>query len=220
MVSPVKNLADDTLKGGLLQGGASGVYAKGYIKIASNVADGETVTIGSDTYEFDTDATVTAGNIAVDVSADQAPAAASAALASAINTRNNLVKALNLDANTVLVMTKTPEADGAAITMAETMAGAGNEVDTSLDSEVAPSLDRVRGMAITPSARDISEGVIRVPLTFTPQGAIVQVRVAASGAAVAWDGNVTLDTTNNMLLIDNAGATDWDDTSVVNVLVF
>jgi len=56
--------------------------------LTGNVADGNTVTIGDDTYEFDDDASVIAGNIAVDISnaaGGATPAAAGKALAQAIS---------------------------------------------------------------------------------------------------------------------------------------
>lgn len=44
----------------------AGAVALGVVRIASAVKDGETVTVGADIYEFDTDASVTSGNILVD----------------------------------------------------------------------------------------------------------------------------------------------------------
>src|SRR4051812_50124512 len=62
--------------------------AMNVLRLASNVADGETITIGTEVYEIDTAAApgaVTAGNIRVDCNAGVSPAVASAAIVAAIN---------------------------------------------------------------------------------------------------------------------------------------
>lgn len=59
--------------------GTKGVYLTGV------AAEGETVSIGARTYEFDTNAAVGPGNVRVDISADQTADAATTALAAAIN---------------------------------------------------------------------------------------------------------------------------------------
>jgi hypothetical protein len=46
----------------------AGLVALGVVRIEAAVEDGETVVIGDDTYEFDTDDAITEGNIQVDVS--------------------------------------------------------------------------------------------------------------------------------------------------------
>jgi hypothetical protein len=60
------------------------VAASGILTLTGAVSDGETVTIGDDVYEFDTNASVTAGNILVDVSAGATAPDAITALVSAI----------------------------------------------------------------------------------------------------------------------------------------
>ena len=60
------------------------VAATGTLTFTSTVSDGETVTIGTDVYEFDTDASVTSGNILVDVSGGATASAAVTALVAAI----------------------------------------------------------------------------------------------------------------------------------------
>jgi hypothetical protein len=63
-----------------------GVAATGVVTFSGVVSDGDTVTIGADVYEFDTDSSVAAGNIAVDVSGGVTAAQAVTALALAITT--------------------------------------------------------------------------------------------------------------------------------------
>jgi hypothetical protein len=60
------------------------VQATGTLTFSDAVSDGETVTIGTDTYEFDTDESVTEGNILVDVSGGATASDAVTALVSAI----------------------------------------------------------------------------------------------------------------------------------------
>lgn len=60
------------------------VAATGIVTFSGAVSDGDTVTIGADVYEFDTDSSVTSGNIAVDVSGGATAPAAVTALAAAI----------------------------------------------------------------------------------------------------------------------------------------
>lgn len=60
------------------------VQATGTLTFSGVVSDGETVTIGTDIYEFDTDSSVTSGNILVDVSGGATANDASAALHAAI----------------------------------------------------------------------------------------------------------------------------------------
>lgn len=60
------------------------VAATGALTFTGVVADGETVTIGSDVYEFDTDEEVGAGHILVDVSGGATASAAVTALVAAI----------------------------------------------------------------------------------------------------------------------------------------
>jgi hypothetical protein len=51
-------------------------YAAEDFTLSGDVSDGETVSIGSQAYEFDTDSSVMEGNILVDVSGDQSPGSA------------------------------------------------------------------------------------------------------------------------------------------------
>lgn len=60
------------------------VAASGILTFTGVVSDGEVVVIGDDTYEFDTNATVTEGNILVDISGGATATAAVTALVAAI----------------------------------------------------------------------------------------------------------------------------------------
>src|SRR5882672_10222058 len=94
-----------------LKNATTGRCAVNVLRLASNVADGETITIGGEVFEIDTAAApgaITAGNIRVDCNAGVTPTIASAAIVAAIkaNTRQGLfVEAISV--NEVLVATMT-----------------------------------------------------------------------------------------------------------------
>jgi len=207
-----------TVKGRPIVDGMAGVHARGHIRIAANVADAETVTIGDDVYEFDRTANgVVAGNIAVTGHADDTPANATDALIVAINTRDNMVKAVDLGVNDILIVAKSANVNETV--MSETMGGAGNVVDGALYAGSDSTLVQVHATQVVVTANEVAAGEAVIPLTFTPTEAIVVVRDAA-GALVAWNGAVTLDATNDFVRIDNGGVTNFSATDVLNVLVW
>jgi len=209
----------DTLKGAPIDNGRSGSHATGYIRIAANVADTETVTLGADVYEFDRAADgVVAGNIAVTSHSDDTPAQATDALIAAINTRDNVVTAIDIDANTILVITKI--AGTLAVAMSDTMAGGGNDVDDTATARGSHStIAKMAHVAVTPTAEEVTEGVVRVVFDFVPANVVVAVR-DTTGVVKAWDGVVTIDATNKLVAVDNTGAVDWIATDTVTLLVF
>lgn len=106
--------------------------ATGTITFSDTVSDGETVTIGSDIYEFDTGDGLNDGdNISVDVSGGQTASDASSALATAIN--NNATEDVSATDQTgsVDVICDTPGAQGNDISTS-TDASNGSWGDTSL----------------------------------------------------------------------------------------
>src|SRR5689334_13070943 len=97
------------------------------LRLASNVADAETVTIGNEVYEIDTDpATVVTGNILVNCSGGVTPILVGASLVATINanTQQGIV-AKAISANEILIATKIGVA-GRALACSETLAGANN----------------------------------------------------------------------------------------------
>ena len=78
------------------------VAASGILTFTGVVSDGEIVTIGNDTYEFDTDASVTEGNILVDVSTGAtAPDAITALIAAITASGTEPITATDGDGDTV-----------------------------------------------------------------------------------------------------------------------
>jgi hypothetical protein len=96
-------------------------YATGTLTLSGNVSDTETVTIGSVTFEFDTNLTaseITAGNVEVDI-ANVLPATATV----------NLSAAVNNNATTAALVTTTSTSTTVGVT-ADAAGTAGNSVTT------------------------------------------------------------------------------------------
>jgi hypothetical protein len=99
--------------------------AKGTLTFIGGVSDAETVTIGDDVYEFDTDNTVTAGYIKVNVADSQTAGAAITALVAAITANDDsLVTAVDGDGDTVVVTAKIKGLDGNGIDVDTTCSAA------------------------------------------------------------------------------------------------
>jgi phage tail sheath gpL-like len=112
---------------GLVQEGTpvNGVAATGTLTFTGVVTDGQTVTIGTRVYEFDTNATVTAGNVAVDVSGGATASAAVTALVAAITGDTSaVVTAVDGAGDTVVVTAKTKGAAANSYASTETCTNA------------------------------------------------------------------------------------------------
>jgi len=82
MAEKTGNLSFDVINA--ITSADAGVHATGTLTFTSDAVDGDTVTIGDDVYEFDTNGVFTPGNIQVDVSAGATASAAVTALVAAI----------------------------------------------------------------------------------------------------------------------------------------
>jgi hypothetical protein len=99
------------------------VAATGTLTFSGVVSDTETVTIGDDVYEFDTDASVTEGNILVDVSGGATASAAVTALVAAIVASDTQgVGAADGDGDTVVLTADTAGTAANSIATTETCA--------------------------------------------------------------------------------------------------
>lgn len=195
------------------------------LRIASDVADAQTVTIGADVYEFDRAANgVTAGRIAVTGHADDTPTAATPALVSKINASGTeFVKAVQISVNEILIY-KAAAVGGAAAdsadttALAETLAGANNAWDTAALRGGRVAGHKAIGFSSrVPNAAEVALGNMHFVFpTFTPTHVIVQVRVTSGGTPKAWVGGVTI--SGNVVTLDNTGATDWAATDTVTII--
>lgn len=101
------------------------VAAAGVLTFDGAVVDGETVSIGDDVYEFDTDSSVGEGHIAVDVSGGATASAAVTALTAAITASDTQgVGGVDGAGDTVALTADTAGAAGNAITTTTTCANA------------------------------------------------------------------------------------------------
>lgn len=99
--------------------------ASGTLTFTNAVADGELVTIGEQTYEFDTDTDVTDGHIAVDVSGGATAADAVAALIAAITADgSSVVSAVKGTGTKVVVTAKVAGVAANAVTTTTTCVAA------------------------------------------------------------------------------------------------
>lgn len=188
------------------------------LRLASNVADAELVTIDGQNYEMDSAATstITAGNIRVDVNSALTPTVASAALVLAINNNaNSPVNAVAISVNEVLIWTKPGQERAIACT--ETLAGSNNAWAAATMFAATTSSDN-RGMAMgarVPTATEVALGNMHFRFSFAVASAIAVVRVTSTGVLKAHDGALTI--SGNRVTLDNAGSTDWAATDTVTV---
>ncbi len=184
------------------------------LRLASNVADGETVTIGNEVYEIDNNAAVTAGNILVDCSGGLTPTLAGAALVATINAKTQQgITAKAISANEILIATRVGIA-GRAIVCAETLAGANNAWAAAAMYGGSDVFKGVQLQSRAVNATEVALAAMRFAFPFTPVAALVQVRTAA-GAPKAWGGTTTL--TGDRVDLANTGSTDLAATDVVTV---
>ena len=193
--------------------------AMNVLRLASNVADAETITIGTEVYEIDTAAApgvITAGNIRVDCNAGVTPAIAAPAIVAAINANTKLgLTALAISVNEILVYANNDKAP-IGVACSKTLAGANNAWATAAcyGGEASGVLG-LRAAQRSPNAQEVAIGNMHFVFPFTVGAVLVQVRTS-TGAAKAWDGLLT--TSGGRVTADNSGATDWAATDTVSVL--
>lgn len=205
-----------------LPGGANinkPTVATGFLRVSGNVADEETVTIGSDVYEFDrAEDGVTAGRIAVTGHADDTAANATDALIATINasgTEN--VKAIDLGTGLVgIVSAETPggviSGPGSALATTETCTNAAWDETTMAVGAAAGLVQQVQRV---PQSEEVTAGSMVFVFPFTVRTAFAVVRVTSTGVVKAWDGATTV--SGNTVTLDNSGTTDWAATDTVLV---
>lgn len=189
--------------------------AMNVLRIAVNVADTETVTIGRDVYEFDSNATFTPGRIRV-VTATVTPVVASAALAAAINASGTQgLVATVISANEVLIVSRVGGATG-AVACTETMAGVGNGWGAATmypGSDDGASQQMLQSRVV--NATEVTLTTVHFLFPFTVVGAIVQ--ITRSGVTLAFNGAVTI--SGKMVTVGVGTSTgDFQAGDMVNVL--
>ena len=189
------------------------------LRIASNVADGETVTIGNEVYEIDTAADPgslgVVGDFRVNCSSGVTPAIAGTALCAAINNASQqgiVAKVINV--GEVIIATRIGVA-GRALACAKTLAGASNGWAAAVMYGGSDPFKGEQVQSRAANANEVALLAMRFVFPFNPVSALVVVRTA-TGAPKAWGGNTVL--TADRVDVVNTGATDIAATDVVTVL--
>ncbi|PJZ51561.1 hypothetical protein [Leptospira adleri] len=189
------------------------------LRLASNVSDGETISIGGLTFQFDRAAAgVPAGRIGITSHSDDTPVNVSTSIVAAINSQNRSeVLAMKMSNNEILTINKDFESNPS---FGSTMAGANNQW-ASPNSIVGEKPGTVQSGFVKriPTAVEVALGKIRVVFDFPPT--LLEIRVVLSakpGVQVAWDGTVSV--SGNILTLDNAsGSTPFLATHTITLWV-
>lgn len=185
-----------------------------YLALGANVAEGETVTIGDDVFEFDDDDSVTEGNIAIDITGGVTPADVIPDLVAAINVNSSVVQAVAFGTAGILIW---DTANRGTVATTETLAGGGNAWTAAttfgaVGSGETPNIPVVMSRAA--SAAEATATIMGFPFPSPPTAAAVQVR-AAAGTAKAWDGKISI--VGNVVVLNSDGSTDIAENDVVIV---
>lgn len=205
----------NTHKGRALDDASVGVFASALFVQSGVVVDGETVTIGAEVYEFDDDATITPGNIAVDVTGDLSAVNALAKLTAAVNAfgRSAVSMIDLLDGSRALIRSlKTTDSDLATLVpLAET--GTLSAIDAAVNNgkKAVPP----RAFSRSPTALEVTEGLMFWALDRASAEVVVTVTDSA-GVQKAYNGAKVLGA-NDILTLDNSGTIDFAATDTVTV---
>ena len=162
------------------------------LRLPSVVVDGETITIGEDTYEFDDDEDVVEGNIAVPVEGT---------LIDQVNAIRDAIQGLEgtelLDATVIsqdelIVHFQTPAFPGSALACSDTMGGTNNGWSApAMYGGAAAAVKKMTAIARNPTATEVALDRMHFLMEFIPS--IVHVRMfAVSGVEVAYTGEVSI----------------------------
>jgi len=207
----------NTHKGRILEDGSLGVFANAMLLQTGVGVDGDLVTVGSEVYELDTDSSVGAGNVAVDISGGATAEDTIDALVLAINASGqSAVRAVKIDAATMLLVSKQAvDDDFSSVSLAETL------TNGTLEAAMIAGQSRrgKRSFARNPTAFEVVDGRMFFPVDESVlAGLDVDAHVRdTAGVVKAWSGAVILDTVNNAVVLDNSGGVDWVATDLVRV---
>jgi hypothetical protein len=185
----------------------------------TNVAHGESVTVGSDVFQVDTNAWPTAAltNGAFRVALTNgalAPTNFGAAFVTCFNSSNRLGLIATAVSRAEVLVYSPPGVVGRVFTCTNSMAVTSNlwaRGTLSGGSAPYPSLC-IRSRTV--SASEVLVGQVRFQLGFTPVSIFATVWSSA-GVTKAWDGALTL--SGALLTLDNSGSTDWAATDIITV---
>jgi len=208
MTHEVTHIDSNTARGAALEQASMGVFANAMLLQTGVGVDTDTVTVGAEVYELDTNSAVTAGNIAVDISGGATAEETIDALVLAINASGKSgVQAVKIDAGTMLLTSKKAVDDSfASVSLAETL------TNGTLEAAMIPGRKREtkRAFGREPTAFEVADGRMFFPVDEVLAGLDVDVHVRdVSGIVKAWNGAVIFDGPNKAIVLDNTGAVDW-----------
>jgi hypothetical protein len=191
--------------------------AQNILRLGANVADTETITIGRDVFEMDTNATSTAGNIAVNVTGNLTPTLAGPIIVAAINAYNTgKLFAVQIAVGVIVVYGNEPLGGLGPVPCTETLAGAGNAWDAAAMVGGNPGVS-VGTVVVSRAAvaTEVTEGAMYFVLPFTVVAAYAVLRTTA-GVFKAWDGVTGI--SGQRVKVDNTGAADFIAGDVMTVI--
>lgn len=196
-----------------------GRQATGHIRVAvlPNDADTVTVTVAgvATVYEFDNNASVGAGNVAVTIGGTAAITATNLANAIKLNQAGRIAAAAH-GTDTSVVDVRVLSA-GATLALAESTAGA-RVVAQDNGEELSPAVLLAYAGSRTLTAEDVTRGRVRFDTGFASVRlwqAIIR-ESSASLFATSWNGAATL--SGGVIELDNSGSEDWAAANVIEVL--
>lgn len=198
-------------------GTVGGRRCVGYVDFTGNSSDTETITLTddedkTDVYEMDTNSSVTAGNVAVDVSGGVTASESATALAAAINGNSNsnlnfAYEASVLSGGETVAIYQTGEDSVerriAGFTLAETLA---NGTAASGVNGAEATQKHLALISHTVLAGEVTQAEIAIANDFDVEGCVLLVRTSSTNAIKLVDGDVHLD--GELINLNLDGSTD------------
>lgn len=180
------------------------------LALTGQLADGDVFTLAGTTYEADDDASVTAGNVLVDITGNASVADDLDDLVAAIKAnQGDDFRAVDGTTYLAAISRKSGPFDAAA-----TVAAGSTLVENAPD-EPADDANLAVMASRAAVAGEVTQGLAAFALGRTPSAVIAQVRTAA-GAVKAWDGVLAI--SGELVTLDNSGAVDFAATDVLTIL--
>ena len=189
------------------------------LQLPTAVVDGETLVIGTETYEFDDDDDVTEGNIPVPVEGTLIDQVNAIRDAMAEFSQQGLF-GIVISQDELIVTFTEDVVPGSELACSHTMEGADNQFAAeAMFGGAAPAVKRMTAIARVPTAVEVDLGRMHFLMEFTPSVVLVTVQATASGIInPAWKGEVSIGTGKVMVtnIPDLSG--DFDVTDTVYIL--
>jgi len=194
---------------------APGRIGTGHIRIATNLQDGDTVTVNGVIYEADNTAAVTAGNILVTIGGTAALTATALAAAIRANQGHHIKAAAHATDTTVIDMAM--RVPGAPLSLATTSGGRAVVQDNA--EELAPTELQVYVLRRTVTAEDDTRDRVRIDTGLTTIVAHHKRIITSStnNTEIAWTGATVI--TGGVIELDNTGSTDLAAGHIIELLV-